>query len=171
MSLSVVEPTGVLCTSGFDMCEDGCIAMELEPYITPMDVCFSNIRIMEVPSSANGPSGYFTNAVFSSIWYHRSSRGAGEWHRPRPDNFFFEDTPSFAEYCPPPWFRGTIDWEIPLAWGELEATSESDIRGRFGTRYHQIFTFNAMGDLRIDKFSQWIECSADGRVSHSPGIR
>ena len=58
-----------------------------------------------------------------------------------------------------------------MAWGELDASSEVDIRGRIETRYHQIFTFNAMGDLRIDKFSQWIECSADGHVSHSQGIR
>ena len=170
-SISVVEPTGVLCDSGFNRCMDGVIAMELEPYITPMDVCFSRIRIMEVPTSANGPSGYFTNTVFSSVWYHTSFRGAGEWHRIGRDNFFFADTPTFVEYCPQPLDFGTIDWVIPLAWAEDDASSLDDVMGTIGTVYHQVFTINATGDLQIDKFSQWIRCSADGHVTHSQGIR
>lgn len=169
--ISVVEPIGIVCSEGFNRCFDGCIAMELQPYVTPLDVCFSRIRVMEVPTFQIGPSGYFTNSVFSSIWYHTTNRGAGVWHRPGRDNFFFNDIASFSEYCPPPISEGNIDWLIPLAWAEDDATSIDDRVGMMANEYHQIFSLDAQGGLRIDKFSQWIKCSAEGRVTASPDIR
>lgn len=98
-------------------------------------------------------------------------RGAGDWHRPGMDNFFFADVASFGEHCPPPLSRGVIDWRIPLAWGPDTAKAPGDAVGTIGTTYHQVFTLEASGSLRIDKFTQWIECSADGFVTHSSGIR
>lgn len=167
----VVEPVGIVCSSGFNRSEDGYIAMELEPYVAPLEVCFSGIQVMEVPTMEIGPSGYFTNSVFSSVWYHTTQRGAGTWYRPGRDNFFFRDTPSFAEYCPPPITSGTIDWLIPIAWGEDIAEDLSGIVGTLDCFYHQVFTLDDMGGLRIDKFGQWIKCSASGVVTHSPGIK
>ena len=170
-SLTVIEPTGILCASGFNRCTDGVIAMELEPYILPRDVSFFGVKVMEVPTTGNVPVGYFSNPLFEPIWNHTKERAAGVWHRPRMDNFFFADVPSFGEYCPPPLSNGVIDWEIPLAWGERSALDERDLAGRMKTVYHQVFTLDATGGLRIDKFSQWIHCSAEGYVTYSPGIR
>ena len=116
-------------------------------------------------------TGHFTDARFAPIWYHTTARGAGEWHRIRPDNFFFEDTPSFAEYCPPPWSAGTIDWVIPLAWGMSNAESVYDRSGVVSTSFHQVFAISPDGGIRIDKFSQWIHCDTNGVVTHSEGIR
>ena len=169
--LTVIEPTGILCVSGFNRCRDGFIAMELEPYLTPLDVCFSGIRVMEVPTTDNVPTGYFANPLFEPIWNHTKARGAGDWHRPGFDNYFFRDVPSFGDACPPPLSRGVIDWRIPLAWGTDTAKEPCDAVGTIGTTYHQVFTLEASGSLRIDKFTQWIECSAEGFVTHSPGIR
>lgn len=169
--LDVVDPHGVLCTSGFNVSRDGAIAMKLETYVTPEDVCFSGIKLMEVPTEEIGPSGYFTNSVFTSIWYHTAQLHAGEWHRPGNDNFFFWDEPTFAQYCPPPITSGTIDWLIPIAWGEIDAVSGDDICGTADISYHQIFTLSNQGDLRIDKFGQWISCSTNGVITHSSGIR
>ena len=169
--LTVIEPTGILCASGFNRCRDGFIAMELEPYLTPLDVCFSGIRVMEVPTTDNVPTGYFANPLFEPIWNHTKARGAGDWHRPGFDNYFFRDVPSFGDACPPPLSRGVIDWRIPLAWGTDTAKEPCDAVGTIGTTYHQVFTLEASGSLRIDKFTQWIECSAEGFVTHSPGIR
>ena len=171
VEIVVVEPSGVICSSGFDRSEDGCIAMELEPYIIPLEVCFSGIRIMEVPTTVIGPSGYFTNLVFSSIWYHTVERGAGVWYRPGRDNFFFRDVPSFAEYCPAPISEGIIDWLVPIAWGEDDAEDVDDLVGTIGESYHQVFTLDNLGGLRIDKFGQWIKCSSSGVIVHSPDIR
>jgi len=76
-----------------------------------------------------------------------------------------------SSYCPPPWSAGTIDWVVPLAWGVPDAESISDKVDTIGTIYHQLFTFNADGGIRIDKFTQWIHCSVDGAITHSEGIR
>jgi len=66
---------------------------------------------------------------------------------------------------------GNIDWAIPVAWGELSSTGLDDCVGTLGTVYHQVFAIDASGMLRVDKFSQWIQCTADGHVTHSSGIR
>ena len=169
-NLTVVEPTGVVCTNGLDICDEGYTAMLLDTYIAPRDVCFSGIAVMEVPTTTVGPSGYFTNEIFSAIWYHTKYRGAGEWHKIRPDNYFFEDTVAFAEVCPPPLSEGAIDWEIILGWGERESSETQLPSATFPTHYHQIFAINEQGDLRIDKFGQWIKQFASGGVTNSTGI-
>ena len=137
----------------------------------PLDVSFSGIRVMEVPTTGNVPTGYFADPQFEPIWNHTEARGAGVWRHPTFDNFFFADEASFGEYCPPPLRAGVIDWAIPLAWGENGSQDVSDCVGTMGTVYHQVFTLDAAGGLRIDKFSQWIYCTAEGVVTHSPGIR
>jgi len=169
-NLMVVEPDGIVCSRGWDMCAPGYTAMLLDPLITPLDVCFSEIVMMEVPTTTVGPSGYFTNELFSSVWYHTRFRGAGEWYRPRPDNHFFDDQPAFAESCPPPLADGTIDWEIVLGWGERDWPDTTPPVKTIATHYHQVFTIDEQGSIRVDKFGQWIKQFANGAVTNSPGI-
>ena len=168
--LSVVKPQGVICSSGRSACGYGVVAMQLEPYIVPQYVSFSNIKMMEVPSMAGGPSGYFTNTIFEAYWHHTTNRSAGVWYRPRADNFFFEDVPSFGLYCPPPLTDGTITWVIPIGWGENDASSLEDVVGTMSTLYNQVYTLDEDGGLRIDKFGQWIKMDVLGDITHSPGI-
>lgn len=169
-NLTVVEPAGIVCSKGWDKCASGYVAMELEPLVTPLDVSFQEIAMMEVPTTAVGPSGYFTNEIFSSAWYHTSFRGAGVWHNIQGENYFFADEPAFAEICPQPFFDGTIDWEIVLGWGELNSPTNVPPIEIIATHYHQIFTIDEQGSIRIDKFGQWIKQSANGSVTNSPGI-
>ena len=122
------------------------------------------------PSCSDGPAGYFTNTLFEAYWHHTTNRGAGVWYRPGPDNFFFEDVPSFDLNCPPPLTSGTITWVIPIGWGENGAESLDDVAGIMSTIYNQVYTLDANGGLRIDKFGQWIKMDIDGRITHSPGI-
>jgi len=75
-----------------------------------------------------------------------------------------------AEVCPPPLSEGTIDWEIILGWGERESSETQLPIATFPTHYHQIFAINEQGDLRIDKFGQWIKQFASGGVTNSTGI-
>ena len=168
--ITVVEPQGIVCEEGESACRDGVIAMRLYPYILPLEVSFSGISMMEVPFLGGGPSGYFTNAVFSAFWHHTTSCGAGVWHHPSNENFFFHDTPSFGLYCPPPLSHGAIVWMIPLGWGENGATALTDVFDTVETVYQQVFTLDECGGLRIDKFGQWIKVSLEGYVTHSPGI-
>ena len=169
-SLTVVEPAGIVCPRGWDKSAQGYVAMELEPFVTPLDVSFQGIAMMEVPTTTIGPSGYFTNEIFSSIWYHTEARGAGEWHNIFPDNYFFADTASFAETCPPPFSDGTIDWEIVLGWNERDSPTNALPIATIPTHYHQVFTIDEQGGIRIDKFGQWLKQFADGSVTNSPGI-
>ena len=144
--------------------------MQLEPFITPRDVSFGGIAVMEVPTTTVGPSGYFTNEVFASVWYHTRSRGAGVWYNISPSNYFFQDTPAFAEICPQPFADGAIDWEIVLGWGERDSSTNTPPVETIPTRYHQVFTIDAQGSIRVDKFGQWIKQFTDGSVTNSPGI-
>ena len=144
--------------------------MQLEPYIIPECVSYSNIKMMEVPSMEGGPTGYFTNSIFEAYWHHTTNRGAGVWHRPTASNFFFEDFPSFDLYCPPPLSGGTINWVVPIGWGEDGASSLEDIVGTMSTLYNQVYTLDTDGGLRIDKFGQWIKMDVSGGITHSPGI-
>ena len=169
-NIMVVEPDGIVCSRGWDMCAPGCTAMLLDPLITPLDVCFSEIVMMEVPTTTVGPSGYFTNELFSSVWYHTRFRGAGKWYRPGSDNHFFNDQPAFAEICPPPLADGTIDWDIVLGWGERDWPDTTPPVKTIATHYHQVFTIDEQGSIRVDKFGQWIKQFADGVVTNSPGI-
>ena len=114
--------------------------------------------------------GYFTNEVFSSIWYHTVYRGAGVWHKIASGNYFFRDTPAFAEVCPQPFDDGTIDWEIVLGWGDRDSLDTTPPVGTIATHYHQVFTIDEQGGLRIDKFGQWIKQFANGSVTNSIGI-
>ena len=169
-NITVVEPQGIVCEGGESACRDGVIAMKLYPYILPLDVSFSGISMMEVPSLDGGPSGYFTNTMFSAFWHHTTNRAAGVWHHPTNENFFFYDTPSFDLYCPSPLSHGTITWVIPLGWGEIGATALYDVFDTVAAVYQQVFTLDESGGLRIDKFGQWIKVSAEGYITHSPGI-
>jgi len=169
-NLTVVEPDGIVCSRGWDRCTSECVAMELEPFVTPLDVSFQEIAMMEVPTTTVGPSGYFTNEVFSSVWYHTSFRGAGVWHNIQSGNYFFKDEPAFAETCPQPFFDGTIDWEIVLGWNERDSLPIASPVATSATHYHQVFTIDEQGSIRIDKFGQWIQQFADGAVTNSSGI-
>ena len=169
-SLMVVEPTGIDCPRGWDRCTSECVAMELEPLVTPHDVSFQGIAMMEVPTTTVGPSGYFTNENFTSVWYHTSFRGAGVWHNIQDENYFFPDKPAFAETCLQPFFDGTIDWEIVLGWNERDSPTNIPPVKTIPMHYHQVFTIDAQGSIRIDKFGQWIKQFTDGSVTNSPGI-
>ena len=62
------------------------------------------------------------------------------------------------------------DEEIVLGWGERDS-QETDIPiATIPTHYHQLFTIDVLGGLRIDKFGQWIKQANDGSVSHSQEI-
>ena len=132
----VVEPQGIICTEGESACSDGVIAMKLYPYILPLEVSFSGIDMREIPSLGGGPVGYFTNTMFSAFWHHTTDRGAGDWHHPSNDNFFFYDEPSFDLDCPPPLSSGTIEWMIPLGWRESGVPTTIDV-GIVDTVYEQ----------------------------------
>ena len=92
------------------------------------------------------------------------------WHWPNDENYFFPDTPAFAEVCLQPFSDGTIDWEIVLGWNERDSPTNIPPVKTIPTHYHQVFMIDAQGSIRVDKFGQWIKQFTDGSVTNSPGI-
>ena len=146
--------------------------MSIFPYIQPEDVCFSGVKMMEIPTlvGVEPPEGYFTNVNYSHVWAHTTANHAGEWHRPGSDNLFFNDAPTFGEPCPSPWSEGAIDWDIEIGWGDKDAVSLVDVIEDIPTRYHQITSISSDGGVKVEKFGQWVRRMPSGSITHSSGI-
>ena len=84
-NISVVEPQGIIATNavkinyGEHPNKAGYVGMQLQLYVTPMDVSFDEIAVEEVPSDQGEHFGHFTNTYFSSRWSHTRTNGAGDW--------------------------------------------------------------------------------------------
>lgn len=178
-NLQIVEPQSIVCRTGIIVCGSpsagtaGQIGMKIDPIIQPETVAFNGVRMMEIPMlvSSTPPSGYFTNEVNSAFWAHTRARGAGVWRTPTQANLFFVDTVSFGEPCPPPWSNGSIDWDVPIGWGDRDAESVVDVVKEVPRPYHQITTIDPQGGVKVEKYEQWVKRMPDGEISHSPGIR
>ena len=176
--INAIEPTAIVCNSGtvldlgYDAGRAGGIGMSIFPYIQPEDVCFSGVKMMEIPTlvGAEPPEGYFTNVNYSHIWSHTMTNHAGEWHRPGSDNLFFNDAPTFDEPCPQPWSYGKINWDIPIGWAALDATSSAEIVKELPVSYNQIFEIDGQGGLKVEKFGQWVKRMPSGEITQSSGI-
>jgi len=174
--LSVVEPTGVMCLRGWNYPlgvhpgQAGWVGMQLELKIVPEAVSFRGLAFVEEPSDQGLATGYFESHVAEDARSHDEGHGAGVWHDIGDDNFFFYDCPRIAESCPAPWSQGTLLCSIPIAWGERGASRAVDKIGNITGPYSQVFSIDATGGVRIDKFCQWIRRMPNGWREHSGGI-
>jgi hypothetical protein len=142
--ISVVEPRGVLAKNvkninyGKHPNEAGWVGMELELYITPLDVSFFNIAVEEVPCNIGSHTGYFDNPLFSYMWYHTRSNGAGNWINLSLGNFFAYDTAAISgslnqiliadgsdNSIDAGWIDGGLTWDIPFGWNESGTSGET----------------------------------------------
>jgi len=175
-NLQVIEPQGVVCHRGWTLQygnhtnEAGWTGMKLDLIIEPETVCFSGLAMVEEDSDVGISSGYFANGQYSFPSSHGESQGAGTWYDISDDNFFFYDCPRIEEECPAPWYTGSIVWSIPIAWGPRGARSIARKVDNLPNAYEQLFAIDSQGNVRIDKFSQWVMRASNGTYSHSAGI-
>ena len=176
--ITVVEPSAIRCSDvavAVDQVANGVaggIGMTLELYVLPMNVSFSNIALMEVPTYDGYHYGYFDNLQFEAAWDHTPANHAGEWHNVLPGNRWdIWDNPMFHAYssqgavvAPPPWTFGIIVWNIPIAWGERNGGSGEDPIGVMGIRYNQFFQIYDDGTVRVDKFGHTASRATNGVV-------
>lgn len=152
----------------------GGAGMKLCLYVLPKTVSFSKLSLAEVPTTTEGPTGYFTNMEFSAVWYHTTARGAGDWKRMgAQDTYWFDDEATMGDAFPPQnvleWDVGTIIWDVPIAW-DLWNLAGEDYSKRIPVLYKQRFDFNASGTLRVTKHGYWEERDADKTKRGSEGI-
>ncbi|MGA2248653.1 MAG: hypothetical protein ABSH48_27170, partial [Verrucomicrobiota bacterium] len=92
--------------------------MKIPLWLTPTNVSFYRVQIMEVPATSNlNVTGYFLN---TNIWptgppLHDVAHGAGHWVEVGMDNLIGVDTAQTASYRQP-WSDGAFTWPIPGAW-------------------------------------------------------
>ena len=138
--IDVVEPEAmiasnvVLKTYGIPVGEAGGVGMTADTYLTPMDVFFGNIDIVEVPCDIGTNDGYFAVSAFSNSWTHTVENGAGRWNDVLPGNFAGKDTAALTnvlyrmddeghfQYDPHyHWQRGHMIWQVPVGWDRRRA--------------------------------------------------
>ena len=152
----------------------GGAGMVLDLYVLPKSVSFSKLSLAEVPTTTEGPTGYFTNMEFSAVWHHTTAMGAGDWKRMgRLDTHWFDDNAKMGDAFPSrdalEWDAGTIIWDVPVAW-DLWSLAGGDYSKRIPVLYKQRFDFSANGTLRVTKHGFWEERDADNTKRGSEGI-
>ncbi len=132
----VYEAAG--CSGLFDLTFHNCI--------TPTNVSFYGLEVMEIPMVATNAVGYFAQPSMVDCLDH-GKRGAGKWggvgYRNESDDIIS------AGYYPPPWMGGgSYTWPIPVAWrcrGDLAVTNVF-------AHTDQRFELDADGTARVYKF-------------------
>ena len=146
----------------------GGVGMQMDLYILPDTVSFQWLSFMEEPSMESVVDGYFTNNVFSSVWYHTEDRGAGEWHDIKPENFFFTDVAMMGDQLILPWSEGRIYWNIPIK-GKRKRDDRIVVDDTIN--YGQEFSMNADGRLRISKLGFWVQRNPYNERTRASGVK
>ena len=141
--------------------------MSIEVHVQPDYVSFMELRMREVPSNDSDIFGYFTNIVFSEVWYHNRKHGAGTWHLIGLENYFFTDEAKMMDALITPCSDGHIYWTIPIDW--KRNSGPNGLEHRLVT-IQQKFDIGAPGTLRVSKFGFWVEREIDGSTSRSIGV-
>ena len=186
--ISILEPTGILAVNaaptrhGVPRGEAGGVGMELDLYVLPRTVSFSNIAMEEIECFTGTHTGYFANIEFEGEWSHTEECGAGDWHDIGQDNFFFRDNPKFKRSLPRMmedgtittnkaygWKSGTLVWDIPIGWGYHGTTDDMGLEGCLDG-YQQVFEIFPDGLSGVQKFSNHVMRSTND-VIHLNGVK
>ncbi|MCQ2394623.1 MAG: hypothetical protein MJ249_10085, partial [Kiritimatiellae bacterium] len=170
----VIEPQAIEARNAehlefeVDVGRPGGVGFQMDLHILPGHVSFTALDFVEVPSNDSTIEGYFTNRVFSGMWYHTVERGAGERHRIQSENFWFTDLATMGDELILPCSNGRLVWNIPIEWMSHE--DEGVNTHRIGT-IPQTFTMDSDGTLRVSKYQFWIERLLNGTLRMSEGMR
>ena len=129
--------------------------------LLPLNVSFAHIAIEEVPCDTGFHSGYFADLSMTNNWSHTYSRGAGRWVKVGGHNILDMQDRVSCGACPPPWVNGTLIWDIPFGWSELDAYGNAPSIGtppikEFGANVHHTITINPSGTVIVMKLERWI---------------
>ena len=185
-SISLVEPERVITPeAGFEGCHSpgdvGQSKLVTTNYIGPMTVSFQGIRVAEIPCEDEiPPTGYFATTNFTGFRSHtcyddngKPGAGAGYSYPIKPGNRWTVDEAGGGLY--PNWSPGRLEWKIPIGWGRLQTdldrtgtmdeveyerkwdeSSRPLLIGGRTDKYKQVFTIDAEGTSRVEKFGHWL---------------
>jgi hypothetical protein len=182
-SISVVAPSGIEAREvGYEVGNvlsnsAGGLLLTMEIYVTPLDVSFGGIAIEEVPDVGGSHSGYFSHSEFASMWNHSRANGAGEWIKVDVDNFAGFDRAGITNgllritsdgiliddenYG---WIYGSLNWQNPFGWNELDTSGTSVEFARFAEGVQQEMIIFPNGMFGVRKHKNIAVRYIDGRV-------
>jgi hypothetical protein len=158
-TFNVVEPAGV---SGFIRSTNTAIAvgtmgvgMFITVTVTPTNVSFYRVRMMEVGRNATNVTGYFTNAA-TPAWNHDTAHGADVWFQLGNDNTWPHSESGGLTYYdhaatwgyPAPWTAGAFGFHVPAKWQVGSGGPTNDL----AASWVQSFTLQANGTTTVTKF-------------------
>ena len=107
---------------------------------------------------AGAITGYFGNVQTPLHMTHDRAMGAGVWWPVSTNAYWRMDTAS-APLFPHPWSVGTLEWEIPMAWGYPYAGDNPRLRQEVHPKpvTMQIYSIGEWGTTTIQKSGHTIE--------------
>ena len=163
-AFTVLEPSGyaaALISSTPDRFGAGhCGAMMyLKVWFGPRNVSLYRVQIEEVGLDPTVMWGYYANKNPAN-YHHYSDTFIGL----NEDNSW-----TSLDWCqggasdpPPPYAPGGLTWTIPARW-RIEGGAEHPMQG-----WDEVFTLDAAGTFRIEKFGVWVQRTLDGVISFGP---
>lgn len=100
--------------------------MNLKVTLHSTDVSFNRVQIREIPGSASGIYGYFTNSSAADLYHNPPDWGQVGAENNTPDHAWWQD----AE---PPWYEGGFQWFIPVEWRVVGSTNAGTLPNRVQT--------------------------------------
>jgi hypothetical protein len=182
-SISVVAPSGLMVkkvehkTFEVPINQAGGIGMEFELLLVPLDVCFSEIAVEEVPCDIGIREGYFAMPIFAELQSHTRNNGAGVWCKVGEDNDFATDLAAITSSIPRitpdgvltndvnfGWIFGRVLWDIPLGWGEYESSDQDEPYGIFdNSKKSEMMIYNT-GRSEVRKFGHFVTRDINGDI-------
>jgi hypothetical protein len=131
----------------------GAFEMMFDLHLTPTNVSFNALDIIEQGMVSTNAVGYFLDPSRTN-WLDHAQWGADHWDAV---SVGLHDTARIGE-CPPPWGSGgSFTWPIPNHWGAHNTHAPS---GYF-CNTDQTFEIDADGTTRIRKFGYVGECTTN----------
>ena len=131
--------------------------MVLDVAISPINVSFSKVEVMEVGAKATNVSGYFKNNtnIPPAVFIHGKDNGADKWIEIYDCNDLGEDIVDII-HLPEPWEAGEFAMPVPARWRVIgsEGTNTllwSDMK----------FSIDADGATTVEKFNHGVKRSVD----------
>ena len=151
----VYEPTGLAasrvqeCSLTNEVGVAGAYLLVFENVLTPTNVSFDAIEVMEIGMVSTNAIGYFLDPSRAS-WLDHSLCGANVWSG--------ANEPDIAGVnceCPPPWGGGgSYSWPIPIHW---RVKSEPEIE-KYLCTIEQFFSIDSNGTFKVSKFGYTGTC-------------
>ena len=125
---------------------DAASGMYVDLWLSPTNVSFGAVWVMEVGAVSTNATGYFADTnVWPANYLDHGQYGANYPYHVSPNNWIFTDH-AYSGVCSTPWSTGHFTWPVPAAWW-IPGCSSNSLPWS-----DQDFTIAASGAVTVSKF-------------------